>query len=277
MRILLITKNTFRGIMSKKALYIWGFALVLMLLRSVPELSTRNLTPEMVLFQRSMAVSQVMDMWSLLSIAAALFLGAATVASDITTKVLMTVLARPIRRWELLTGKWFGIVAFSTLTLAIGVLLAASLGRYLGVEVETNVLAIAMTRSVAGIVLFGGVAVALSALTSTAIAASLTVLLAFSPPLIRMLVDEPGRVQHAIGVGLDYLTPPGYQSHYLGVTWAPFPVPPGARRPPQASRRQPPAIDYPGERQQAAKTLGYVAAYFVIACAAFSRRDIKIS
>ena len=274
-RILLVAKNTLRGIMSKRALYIWGFALVLMMLRSVPALSSQNRTPEMLLFVRAQAVSQVLDMWAVLSIASALFLGAAAVASDITTKILMTVLARPIRRWELMTGKWIGIVAFSAVTLAIGVVLATSLASYLGITVETEVLAIALTRTLAGIALFGGVAVALSALTSTAIAASLTILLVFSQPLIRMLLDEPGRVQRAIGVSLDYLTPPGYRSHYFGVAWAPFPTPPGAPRP--LMQRPPRTIDYPTERQESAQTLGYVTAYFVVACAAFSRRDIKIS
>ena len=275
MRVLLIAMNAFRGVMSKRALYIWAAAIVLMLLRSVPALSSQGRSPEQLLFQRSLAVSNVLDMWAILSVAAVMFIGAAAVGSDISSRILTTVLARPIRRWELLTGKWLGIVAFCVVTLALGITLAATLAAYLGITIERDVLAIAATRTVASIMVFGAVAVALSAVAVSGVAAALTVLLAFSPPLISLLLDEPGRVQRAAGVALDNLTPPPYTTHYLGVAWAPFPPrPSGFRGAPQQRRRL--QIDYPKERKEAGLTLVYAAAYFAIGCAAFSRRDVRI-
>jgi ABC-type transport system involved in multi-copper enzyme maturation permease subunit len=273
-RVLLIAGNAFRGVMSKRALYIWAAAVVLMFLRSGPAIFAASTEPAFVLFIRANAVSGSLDLWGLLCLAAAIFLGAGAIASEVSAKTIVAVLARPIRRWELLAGKWLGLTAFCALTVAIGVGLAVAMASYLGIEVNTDVLAIAVTRTLAAIVLYCGVAVAISSLGTAMIAGALTVLLAFLPPLITTLVDDPGVVQHRIGVALDYVVPPGYRSQYGGVAWAPFPTPPNFRG--RAPAQQAPVVDYPGERKQAALTLGYAVVFFVAGCALFSRRDVKL-
>jgi len=44
--IVLVAKNAFRGVMSQRALYMWGFAVVIMFLRSAPALFSQNRAPD---------------------------------------------------------------------------------------------------------------------------------------------------------------------------------------------------------------------------------------
>ena len=113
-RILLIAKNAFRSVMSQRALYMWGFAIVIMFLRSAPALFARNQQPEFVAFLRANAVSGALDVWSYLCMAAAIYLGGTSIATELRLKTIITVLARPLRRWEMLVGKWIGVTAFCT-------------------------------------------------------------------------------------------------------------------------------------------------------------------
>lgn len=279
-RVLLIARNTFRGVMSKRAVYIWGAAVLFMLLNSARAIFGTFDDPRMLAFVRANAISTSLSLWSYLCIAAAIFLGSGAVASEITSKTIITVLARPIRRWELLVGRWLGLSAFGIVTLAIGVGLALLLARYLGIEVGWSALGMAAALTVAATVLYAGVALALSGLASAGIAGALTVLLVFMPALVNVLLDDPGPVRHRVGVMLGYVVPPQYQTLYSGVAWAPLPLPPnfrgrapGAQTPPTQA---PPVIDYPAERTRTWKMLAYAAAYFVAGCALFSRRDIKL-
>jgi hypothetical protein len=273
-QVLLIAQNAFRGVMSKQALYVWAAAVVLMFLRSGSAIFGRNQDPAFILAMRANAVWGSLDLWAMLCVAAAIFIGAGAIASEVSSKTIVTVLARPIRRWELLIGKWLGLSAFCGLTLAIGVALGLAMSSYLGIDVNTDALAMAVTRTLAAIVLYSGVAVAISSVGSAMIAGSITVLLVFLPALITQLVDDPGVVQHRIGVVLDYMVPPGYSSPYRGVAWVPFPVP--ARLRASAPAPTPPVIDYANERKQSVITLGYAAVFFAAGCAAFSRRDVRL-
>ena len=80
-RILLIAKNAFRSVMSQRALYMWGFAVVIMFLRSAPALFAQNRPPEFMAFLRANAVSGSLDIWSYLCMAAAIYLGATSIAT----------------------------------------------------------------------------------------------------------------------------------------------------------------------------------------------------
>ena len=97
-----------------------------MFLRSGPALFTSQGT-EMATFLRANAVSGSLDLWSYLCLAAAIYLGATSVSTDLRTKTIITVLARPVRRWELLIGKWLGLSAFCLVTLGLGAVLAFGL------------------------------------------------------------------------------------------------------------------------------------------------------
>ena len=276
-RIALIAKNAFRGVMSQRALYMWGFAVVIMFLRSGPALFAGDRPPEMLAFLRANAVSGSLDLWSYLCLAGAIYLGATSMSSELHSKRIITVLSHPIGRWEMLIGKWIGLSAFCVVTLGIGVALGFGLARYMGVNIETDVLAISATRTIAGIVLFTGIATAISTTGSAPVAVAITMFVAVVPGLIQPLRDDPSPTYQRIGAALDVVVPPGYDSNYNGVVWAPMPVPPQFRdRVPPAARRRP-TVDYAEQRTRSAETAGYAGVYFLLGCVFFSRRDLTFS
>jgi hypothetical protein len=275
--IFLVAKNAFRAVMSQRALYMWGFAIVIMFLRSGPALFSQNRAPEFLAFIRANAVSGSLDIWGYLCLAGAVYLGGTSVSSDLHSKRIITVLSHPVRRWELMIGKWLGVAAFSVVTLAIGIALGFGLSRYLGVNIDTGVLAISVTRTVAGIVLFSGLATAISSAGSTPLAIAITILVAVLPQLIQPLRDDSDPTYHRIGVALDAVVAPEYRSNYNSVVWAPFPVSPQFRGRVPASMQQRPAVDYSEHRKRTAETAAYAGAYFLIGCVLFTRRDLKFS
>jgi ABC-type Na+ efflux pump permease subunit len=228
-------------------------------------------------FLRANAVSGSLDMWSYLCLAGAIYLGASSIATELHSKRIITVLSHPVRRWELMIGKWLGVSAFGVVTLLIGIVLAYALSRYLGVNIETDVLAIAATRTIAGILLFAALATAVSTSGSTPVAVAITMLIAVLPGLIQPLRADSNPTYQRIGAALDAVVAPGYQSNYNGVVWAPMPVPPQMRNRMPAAVQQRPMVDYAEQRKQTAETAAYAGAYFLLGCVFFTRRDLKFS
>jgi ABC-type Na+ efflux pump permease subunit len=273
-RIGLVAGNVFRGILSKRALYVWAAAIVLMLLRSGPAIFFSEQNQPFAAFLRANAISGALDSWAMLALAAAIFLGAASVGGEMTNKTISTVLARPIHRWEFLVGHWLGVTLFSLISLAIGLVIGVGLSWYFGIEIDRGRAAIALAQTVGGIMLFAGLGVGLGANASVALAAGVTVLMIFLAPVVTILVNDPRPWQHYPGVVLDYLTPPGYASHYQGLTWADPPAPTNPRAPRRVFQR--PVVDYPVARKRLYTNLGYAAAYFLAGCLFFMRRDIRL-
>ena len=275
--VLLIAKNAFRAVMSERALYMWGFAVVVMFLRSGPALFAQNRSPEMMRFLRANAVSGSLDLWSYMCLAAAIYLGAHSLATELRTKTIITVLSHPVRRWQMMVGKWTGVCAFCFVTLAIGVVLGYGLARYLGVNIEEGVLAISATRTIAGIILFAGITTALSATGSAPVSIAIAAFVAVVPQLIQPLREDSSPTYQRIGAALDVVVAPGYSSNYGGVVWAPFPVPANYRGPRPAMVFERPSVDYDRQRKQAAETAAYAGVYFLLGCVGFTRRDLKFS
>ena len=275
-RVGLVAGNVFRGILSKRALYVWAAAVVLMLLRSGPAIFFSAQNQPFAAFLRANAISGALDSWALLALAAAIFLGAASVGGEMTNKTISTVLARPIRRWEFLVGHWLGVTLFSICSLGIGLVLGAGLSWYFGIEIDRGRAAMALAQTVGGIMLFASLGVGLGANASVALAAAVTVLTIFLPPIVTILVNDTRPWQHYPGVVLDYLTPPGYTSHYQAIAWADPPPPATPRAGIPVRTRQRPVVDYVEARKRLFTNLGYAAAYFLAGCLFFTRRDIRL-
>jgi hypothetical protein len=185
------------------------------------------------------------------------------------------MLARPIRRWEVLLGKWIGITAFIALSLAIGVALDMAIASYLDIDVERKLLAMAIVNTMVAAMLFGGFAIAISGGGSAVLAVAITVLIIAMPGLVAELIDHPRSTPRRIGKVLNVVTPPGYDSLYDGITWAPFPRRGNMRGP--AFERPRPTVDYQDERKEVYKNLGYAGAYFLLGCVFFTRKDVNLA
>ena len=89
-RIGLVAVNVFRGILSKRALYPWAAAIVLMLLRSGPAIFFSEQNQAFAAYLRANAISGALDSWAMLALAAAIFLGASSVGGEMTDKTIST-------------------------------------------------------------------------------------------------------------------------------------------------------------------------------------------
>lgn len=270
-RLSLIAGNTLRNIFDKRALYIWGAAIVLMLVRAAPSLFMDGDEVTKAMF-RAQAVSGALEAWSWLCIASAIFLGSGTIATEIASKTLITVLARPIARWEVVAGKWIGLTAFGLLSMALGVAVAFGAAAYAGVAMDMRALGLALAHTTAAIAVFGAASVALSAVGTSGLAASLTVLMFFVPTLVAVLEQDTSTVRRTVGRVVGAMTPVGYEDHYLRVPA----LPEQALQRSAALRRARAPIDAGAQRKNLAENVAFAGIYLLAGCVAFARRDVRL-
>jgi hypothetical protein len=285
--ILLIARNTLRAILSRSALYVWGFGTLLMFLRAGQAIFMKSDNEALVRMMRVNAIGGAMEMWAFGCILAAMALGGTMVAGDMTTRRAVTVLSRPLHRWQFLVGKVVGVWAFIALTLPIGILVALGVGRYLNVEVNTAVLPFAIAQTLVATALFASVSAVVGAYGSAVAGFAICLMLVVVPGYVRAMHEEPepgvtGPAEPpdptvaVIGRGLDALLPELYRPHYAAVAWAPMPARPRRDGRPAPPPPQRPTVDAADERVMLAGNVGYAGVYLLLGCLAFSRRDLSL-
>lgn len=120
-RILIVARNTFREAVRDRVLYNLVFFALLMIASAVivGQISMDIETVVMV----SLGLSAI----SLIGLLIAVFTGVGLVSKEIDKRTLHAVLAKPLRRWEFLLGKFAGLVltlAVNTAAMAAGLFLA---------------------------------------------------------------------------------------------------------------------------------------------------------
>lgn len=297
-RILLVARNVFRAILHGKIIYLWIAALALMFLQAAPALFVDMGNDAMQNFMRKRAVSGGLNTWSTMCIALAIFVSASSIGSEIMKKTIVNVFARPIRRWEFLVGKWVGIQGFALLSLGVGLTVSFLLSRYLDAQFETKVLWLALGQTAVAIFLYSGLAIAFNTLLSPGLSGAFTILIAFLPGLVTVLVELDEPTPHAVGVVLDYVVPPGYTSRYAEAMPATLPagafgrggrgnnrrgddpqgnIPPVPQPAAPAPANPEPNIDYGAETKILLQNVGYAAVFFTLGCLVFLRRDLRLS
>lgn len=108
-----ITINTFREAVRDKVLYgVLAFAIAILLFTlALAELSLHQ--------QRRVVLDVGLASISFFSVVIAIFLGSSLLYKEIERKTLYVILPKPIRRHELLLGKYFGIVVTAAVFIAI--------------------------------------------------------------------------------------------------------------------------------------------------------------
>lgn len=117
-RIAHIASNTFREAVRDRVLYnLIAFALLLS--------GTAILVGQISIdIERLVVVNLGLTAISLFGIVIAIFIGIGLVSKEIEKRTLYTVLSRPVRRWEFIVGKFFGLagtLVVNTFFMAIGV------------------------------------------------------------------------------------------------------------------------------------------------------------
>jgi ABC-type transport system involved in multi-copper enzyme maturation permease subunit len=117
-RILHIASNTFREAVRDRVLYnLIAFALLL----SGAAIFVGQISIEI---ERLVVVNLGLAAVSLFGIVIAIFIGIGLVSKEIEKRTLYTVLSRPVRRWEFIIGKFFGLagtLVVNTFFMALGV------------------------------------------------------------------------------------------------------------------------------------------------------------
>jgi ABC-type transport system involved in multi-copper enzyme maturation permease subunit len=117
-RILHIASNTFREAVRDRVLYnLIAFALLL----SGAAVLVGQVSIEI---ERLVVVNLGLTAVSLFGIVIAIFIGIGLVSKEIEKRTMYTVLSRPVRRWEFIIGKFFGLagtLVVNTFFMAIGV------------------------------------------------------------------------------------------------------------------------------------------------------------
>jgi ABC-type transport system involved in multi-copper enzyme maturation permease subunit len=120
-RILHIATNTFREAVRDRVLYnLIAFALLLT--------GTAVLVGQISIdIERLVVINLGLTAVSLFGLVIAIFIGIGLVSKEIDKRTLYTVLSRPVRRWEFIAGKFFGLsgtLVVNTFFMAIGVFAA---------------------------------------------------------------------------------------------------------------------------------------------------------
>jgi ABC-type transport system involved in multi-copper enzyme maturation permease subunit len=117
-RILHIARNTFREAVRDRVLYnLIAFALLL----SGAAIFVGQISIDI---ERLVVVNLGLTAVSLFGVVIAIFIGIGLVSKEIEKRTLYTVLSRPVRRWEFIVGKFFGLagtLVVNTFFMAIGV------------------------------------------------------------------------------------------------------------------------------------------------------------
>lgn len=120
-RIAYIASNTFREAVRDRVLYnLIAFALLL----SGAAILVSQISIEI---ERLVVINLGLTSVSLFGVVIAIFIGIGLVSKEIEKRTLYTVLSRPVRRWEFIVGKFFGLagtLVVNTFFMAIGVFAA---------------------------------------------------------------------------------------------------------------------------------------------------------
>lgn len=120
-RILHIASNTFREAVRDRVLYnLIAFAVLI----SGAAILVGEVSIEI---ERLVVVNLGLTAVSLFGVVIAIFIGIGLVSKEIEKRTLYTVLSRPVRRWEFIVGKFFGLagtLVVNTFFMAIGVFAA---------------------------------------------------------------------------------------------------------------------------------------------------------
>ena len=120
-RIVHIASNTFREAVRDRVLY---NLIVFALLMSGASILVGQIS---INIERLVVINLGLTAVSLFGVVIAIFIGIGLVSKEIEKRTLYTVLSRPVRRWEFIVGKFFGLagtLVVNTFFMAIGVFAA---------------------------------------------------------------------------------------------------------------------------------------------------------
>src|SRR5712672_2995453 len=136
-RVGIVTLNTFREAVRDRVLYNLVFFALVMIAASI-------LVGQISIDIESMVIVTLgLTAISVIGLLIAVFIGVGLVSKEMDKRTLYALLAKPVRRWQFLLGKFGGLVltlAVNTIAMAVGLFLALTVIKQSGEHVQGSVL-----------------------------------------------------------------------------------------------------------------------------------------
>jgi ABC-type transport system involved in multi-copper enzyme maturation permease subunit len=204
-------------------------------------------------------VQMTLGLWGFATLCLSIFLGAVGISSEVSARTIVNVLARPVERSTYLAGRWLGTVAFLSLFLLGGVLL--SLGVAAAFDVRyTPMLWLAFAEMFVSAVYFSGVSLSLSVVMPAVPAGATALLLSALPAMVGRFLEYPQW----------FIRLPAALAYYLGPSRMPVNLLE------DSFGKQVLDPDYILPLEVLTENLLYTVAIFLIACAIFARRELRL-
>jgi len=201
-----IASNTFREAVRDRVLYnLIAFALLL----SGAAILVGQISIEI---EKLVVINLGLTAVSLFGVVIAIFIGIGLVSKEIEKRTLYTVLSRPVRRWEFIIGKFFGLagtLVVNTFFMAVGVFAALFYVSHKFVQADALIL-VALYFIILQFLIMCSLALLFSSfstpLLSAVFAFSLFVIGSFAEDLRNFAAMAHG-ISHWLALGAAYLVP----------------------------------------------------------------------
>ena len=124
-KVLIIANNMFQELIHRKLLYLGllGFVLLgsgVLRSQSTVRMAIQAGEPEIAATSKVAAMRDAVATWKIVIWTVGLGFGATALWSELRRKTVVTVLTRPLERWQFLLGKWLGLQAYLLVLVAVG-------------------------------------------------------------------------------------------------------------------------------------------------------------
>ena len=263
-KIFAIAATSFQEVLRKKASYIIGLVAVLILASILSQMVFVRMAAEAgeaesVRQVQAGSVSELFGTWSFAVVMMAVFLGAAATSSEVKSRTIVIVLARPIERWAYLLGRWMGIIFYLFCFLALGIAAGFWLILYDRLSFAP-LLWVGVIEMFVTAFFFCGVSLGFGAFMPPTLAGSCTLLLSFLPMIAKNWMEHPNPLLRVLAFAGYYIGPAHMPVDAISASFS----------------REMLAPDYGLYAGVLLENVFYAVVVFAIGCVLFSHREPRL-
>ena len=260
----LIARNTFRGILRNKVVYLLIFLVLFMLVLAMSPYLIMRMASEagetgIVTGLQSMVVVGSFQQWTFGSLLLGLFLGSTLISAEAKSRTIASLLYKPVERSEFLTGKWLGMLLFLVLFLCVGMAISLGLASMIGMHPST-IIVWGIALLVIDVLFYSTCAVMLATVSPPVVAGGTAFLLSVLASFVPRFIESPWVWARGIGRVLYYVLPSRNPENLIEQSF-------------NAAILRP---DYVLHLEVLSENLLYVLVLLAAACIIFKRGDIPV-
>ncbi|MEY4484784.1 MAG: family transporter protein [Verrucomicrobiota bacterium] len=261
-KIYALTLNTLQDILRKRVLYVVLILVVLVVAAIFSQLQLLQMASDAGESTTKITagfVGQALDTWDFFACFLAVFFGAVGISSEVTAKTIVHVLSRPVGRTVYLTGRWFGTLLFLWGFQCVGILFALLIVRIFDVHL-TPMFWVGCADMFFKPVLYSGVSLSLSVFLPPVLAGSCTFLLTIASTIIGGYLHHPVWILRQFAKLAYYIPPAEMPVDLISASFTKELLHP----------------DYTLYFLVMGENILYAIMIFLVACAIFARRELKL-